>query len=236
MECQAKGNSMSDINEGRIVRFIPGNPSKAVIEVALPDIEHVTKRQYERVLVEFVDNRRLTDDQRKKAWAILGEIADWQGDLPESIHRLMKLKFKVEMLKSLANEIFSLSNCDMTTAREYISYLIDFMITWGVPSKVPLYELCEDIQRYVYTCAVNKRCAVCGVKADLHHHERVGMGRDRREINHIGMQCVPLCQAHHMEVDQIGDPAFYAKYHIETVPIDAKIAKVYKLNTKEKTA
>jgi hypothetical protein len=236
MECQAKGNSMSDINEGRIVRFIPGNPSKAVIEVALPDIEHVTKRQYERVLVEFVDNRRLTDDQRKKAWAILGEIADWQGDLPESIHRLMKLKFKVEMLKSLANEIFSLSNCDMTTAREYISYLIDFMITWGVPSKVPLYELCEDIQRYVYTCAINKRCAVCGVKAEIHHTPAIGRGFDRNKVNHIGMTALPLCREHHMEIHAKPEHEFFDKYHLESVVIDTKIAKVYKLNTKEKTA
>jgi hypothetical protein len=227
---------MSDINEGRIVKFIPGNPSKAVIEVDLPDIEHVTKRQYERVLVEFVDNRRLNDEQRKKAWAIINEISEWQGDLPDAVHWLMKIEFKVKHLKSLANEIFSLHDCDMTTAREYISYLIDFMITWGVPSKVPLAELCEDIQRYVYTCAINKRCAVCGKKADLHHHDRVGMGRDRKDINHLGMQCISLCRAHHGEVDLMGDPEFYAKYHLETVQIDAKIAKVYKLNTKEKSA
>ena len=220
---------MSDIRTGEIIKFLPGQPPYALVKVQLPDVEHVTHREYENVLVEFVDNRRLTDEQRKKAWACIGEIAAWQGDLPAATHWLMKIEFKVEHLQSVAEKMFSLGNCDMTTAREYISFLIDFMIRWGVPSKRPLYELCDDIKRYVYTCALHKRCAVCGKKGELHHHDRVGMGRDRTEINHLGLRCIPLCRTHHREVDQIGDPAFYGKYHLETVVIDKKIARVYKL-------
>lgn len=36
-----------------------------------------------------------------------------------------------------------------------------------------------------------RKCAVCGRRAELHHVDRVGMGRDRREICHIGMQALP---------------------------------------------
>ena len=35
-----------------------------------------------------------------------------------------------------------------------------------------------------------------------------------------------------MEIDQIGDEALCARYHVEPVKIDARIVKTYKLHTK----
>lgn len=226
---------MSDIVEGRIIEW--REDGRVLIEAALPNLDRALKREYGRVLVELIDNRRLTDEQRKKAWACIGEIADWQGDQPPAVHWLMKLDFKVSQLKTLRRKVFSLSDCDMTTAREYITYLIDFMVRWGVPSKIPLYELCDDIQRYVYSCLINKRCAVCGKKSDLHHVDKVGMGRDRHDTCHIGMLALPLCRDHHTigkdNIHQMTDQAFMEKYHIEPVEIDKEIAKVYKLGKKQ---
>ncbi len=72
---------------------------------------------------------------------------------------------------------------------------------------------------------IHKKCAVCGRKAELHHVDRVGMGRDRREICHIGMQALPLCREHHQEAHQHGDKALLEKYHLATVAIDERIAK-----------
>jgi hypothetical protein len=80
---------------------------------------------------------------------------------------------------------------------------------------------------------MNKKCAVCGKKTELHHVDAVGMGRNRREIDHIGMRCLPLCRDHHDEAHRIGETAFQEKYHLVPIEIDQKIAKKYGLKGAE---
>jgi hypothetical protein len=80
---------------------------------------------------------------------------------------------------------------------------------------------------------MNKKCAVCGKKTELHHVDHVGMGYNRNEICHIGMRCLPLCREHHMEAHSIGQTAFDAKYHLEPIAIDEKIAQKYRLRGTE---
>lgn len=198
------------------------------------DIEHMTLRKYSEVQIGLPDGRTISPEQRKKAYALIGEISDWVGDFPEYIKRLMKMEFVVNRLQSLEKELFSLSNCDITTAREFITYLIDFMIEHDIPSKIPLYEQCEDIYRYVYSCALKKRCAISGRRAELHHVDTVGMGRDRDDIIHIGMRVLPLSREYHTLAHTKGNDWLLNEYHLEPITVDKQIAKVYKLNTKEK--
>lgn len=140
--------------------------------------------------VELVDERHISADQRKKAYVLISYIAAWWGYTPlECMKEMLKLMFIGEA-KTLRRS-FSLSDCDMTTARLFITYLIDFCILHGVDVGEPLYQLSEDIPRYVWACLMNKRCAVCGRKAELHHVDAVGMGRNRKEICHIGMRALP---------------------------------------------
>jgi len=142
------------------------------------------------------------------------------------------MQFVLERLQSIERKMFSLSDVDMTTARMFISFLIEFIITHGVPSKVPLWELAEDSGEYVYMVLINKKCCVCGREAVLHHCEggRIGMGNDRKEVNHIGRPALPLCAAHHDECHH-GEIDFLEKYHLEPVKIDERIAKVYQLRS-----
>lgn len=158
-----------------------------------------------------------------------GLIAEWSGDYLDSVKDATKHDFVRDHLQGLRKELFSLSNCDMTTAREYISYLIELVLTYDVPTHVPLIELCEDIQRYVYACLMRKKCAVCGKPCDLHHVDRVGMGSDRKQIDHIGLRCLPLCRDHHNEAHDHGDDELLVKYHLEPIKIDDKIARMYNL-------
>lgn len=181
--------------------------------------------------VELVDKRHISADQRKKAYVLISYIAAWWGYTPlECMKEMLKLMFigEAETLR----RSFSLSDCDMTTARLFITYLIDFCLLHGVDVGEPLYQLSEDIPRYVWACLMNKRCAVCGRKAELHHVDAVGMGRNRKEICHIGMRALPLCREHHTEIHRIGQGDFLKRYILEPVRIDERIAKVYRLNTK----
>lgn len=198
------------------------------------DIERMTLRKYSKVQIGLPDGRTISPEQRKKAHALINEIAEWMGEIPEYVKRLVKMEFIVNSLQSLEKELFSLSDCDVTTAREFITYLIDFMIEHDIPSKIPLYEQCEDIYRYVYSCALKKRCAISGRRAELHHVDAVGMGRDRDDIIHIGMRVLPLSREYHTLAHTKGNDWLLNEYHLEPITVDKQIAKVYKLNTKEK--
>ena len=196
------------------------------------NIHRMCVRQYDSIQVGLPDARTITPQQRRKAFALVGEIAEYTGYTREQAHLTLKHGFINNHLEALQKELFSLSDCDVTTAREYISYLIEFCLKFDVPTHQPLAELCADLERYIYACLLCKKCCVCGKRAELHHVDRIGMGNDRTKVTHIGRRCLPLCREHHIEVDQIGDDALCARYHVEPVKIDAEIAKTYRLGGK----
>ena len=196
-----------------------------VVQTTRPDIPNLS----DDVTVLWHDSRHISDEQRRKAWALMTEIAVYQGQCKEETYNEQKTIFSIKHLDILQDGLFTLSKATMTMARAFIQMLIDTILEYGIPTKEPLYGLCDDISRYVYACLMNKKCAVCGQKTELHHVDHVGMGRNRREIDHIGMRALPLCREHHDEAHQIGEGAFQAKYHLEPVAIDEKIAKRYNL-------
>lgn len=215
---------------GHIVKETDGG---AMVYVPYPAGQRKPKVCHESVGVEFVDKRRISAKQRRKAYVLISYIAAWWGYTPvEAMKEMLKLMFVGEA--ETLRRTFSLSDCDMTTARLFISYLIDFCLLHGVDVGEPLYQLAEDIPRYVWACLMNKRCAVCGRNADLHHCDVVGMGRDRTAICHIGMRALPLCREHHTEIHSVGQEDFLKRYFLEPVKIDERIAKVYRLNTKHR--
>lgn len=210
-----------------------------VIQTTRPPADNLS----DRVTVLWQDSRQISPEQRRKTWALIGEIAAFGGYLSagdkEQLNADMKRMFLVKRadeLTAAAIQRFSLSDVDMTTARLYITFLIDFCIEHGVPTRQPLWELADDIEQYVYQCSVNQVCAVCRRHAGVHHVDAVGMGRNREEINHIGMLHLPLCwgvDGHHQEAHRIGDPAFLEKYHLVAIPIDERIAKIHNLKGEE---
>lgn len=213
-------------------RIVEAGPGYIVIRAPYDNAQRMIRREYEEVQIGLVDGRRITPEQRRKAFALVGEIAAYTGYERDEAHLTLKHEFISKHLDQLQKELFSLSDCDVTTAKEYISYLIDFCLTFDVPTKVPLTELCDDVERYVYACLIHKKCCVCGRKAELHHVDRVGMGNNRNEIVHEGRRCLPLCREHHTEVDHLGDVRLCERYHVTPVKIDERIIKTYRLRTK----
>ena len=199
-----------------------------VIQTTRPPLDNLS----DDVMVIWQDNRHITPEQRRKAWALMTEIAAFQGQDKEDTYAEQRSAFTLKHLETLQDGLFHLSTATVTTARAFITMLVEIIIEYGIPTKEPLYGLCDDLQRYVYACAMNKKCAVCGKKAELHHVDRVGMGRNRREIDHIGMRYLPLCggiNGHHEEDHIIGEKAFQEKYHLEPGIVDERIAKKYGL-------
>ena len=180
-------------------------------------------------LIVLKDSRTITAEQRKKAYALLGEIADYMGEMPEYTKRLFKLKFIHDELKGIADDVFSLSNCDVTIAHDFITYLIDFIIAHEIPTKVPLAELCEDVEKFVYSCAMKKICCVCGKKAELHHYDAIGSRYDRDKPVHEGLRALPLCREHHIRAHGISKETFLEEYHLQPITIDKSICKKWRL-------
>lgn len=207
----------------------------ATIKATLPNLMHALDRKYDDVEIILPDGRRITPKQRRKCYALLGEIAEYVDGLRsaetiEDTKQLMKWEFILERMESQERRLFSLSNCDETTARNFIDYLIEFIIKNDVPSSVSLIENCEDINAYIYACLVNKKCCVCGKYADLHHCEgsRIGQGNDRDEVHHLGREVLPLCREHHT-ICHNDEKGFIDKYHLVKIKLDEKLCKVYKL-------
>ena len=185
-------------------------------------IDHKAKT----VEVRLDDGRTITAEQRRKIYATMRDIAEWCGDMPEAI----KAYFKWSFCGDEEHEEFSLSDVDRETASEFLTYLIDFCIQNGVPCSDPLWDRCEDINRYMYACVMTRTCCITGKKnAQIHHYDRVGM-RSRDNICHVGMRVVPLSADLHTMVHYSGgEDEFYKQHHIEPIELTEKMCEYLKL-------
>lgn len=203
-----------------------------LISAHYTDYEKLAKRGYKTVDIGLNDSREISPDQRAKAYALMHDIAEWSGDLPDYVKRLMKIDFLTHHMQTITADMFSLSNCDMTLAREFITFLIDFCLEHDVPLGQPILQVCDDIEKAVYACLKRKKCIICGDKADLHHVDAVGMGRDRKDILQLGMRVLPLCRKHHTEAHTRGVVWLLNDMHLIPYVLDREIGKIYGLTKK----
>ncbi|MBR1708814.1 MAG: DUF968 domain-containing protein [Clostridia bacterium] len=220
-----------EIVDGKIISV---DPRGITIFAPYTNIQRLCLRKYDKVQVGLADGRRISPAQRRKAYALIGEIADWAGYSVEDAKKVLKDGFK-QQTDGLKLVDFSLARTDMTTAREFITYLIDLIIKLDIPTKMHIIQYVEETDKYVYSCLLHKRCAICGRSpCDLHHVKRVGMGSNRRKIGHEGMLVMPLCREHHMECHAMAQAEFDARYHITGYYADDKICQVYGLKRGER--
>lgn len=170
------------------------------------------------------DGRTITVDQRKKIYATIRDISSFIGDDPEYLKEFLKYDY----CATTGEEHFSLSNCSITTARDFISHIIDFILKWDIPLTDEALNRTEDIDRYLYGCIKYRRCCITGrSNADIHHCEgsRVGMGRNRKKINHKGLKLMALSREWHTKVHQEGEDETFERYKIYGIAIDGETLK-----------
>lgn len=190
----------------------------------------IIHRQIKEANVQLIDSRPLSSEQRRMCYALIRAISDWSGADDQSIKELFKLRFLAENVEELGETIFSLSDAPMSLVAAFQRYLVKFIIENDVPVKRPLIDYVDDIQDYTYNCLIHKKCCVCGKKAELHHIDRVGMGRNREEVIHEGMEAISLCRLHHDEIHTVGNDEFMQKYHLQGgIELDKTLCKIYKL-------
>lgn len=224
------------INEhtlGRIVDIDEGGT--ATIKAVLPNIFHACDRKYDSVEIILPDGRRISPEQRRKCYALIGEIAEYvdgvrNAETIEDTKNMVKWEFILHRMESQERQLFSLSNCDVTTARNFIDYLVWFCVKNDIPMRISPLEYCEDIAKYIIACLHSRKCVVCGKPADIHHcdGDRIGIGNNRDEVHHLGRKVLPLCRGHHDEAHH-DEKGFINKYHLQTITLDKDLCKKLKL-------
>lgn len=225
-----------DVVEGRIVGY-DERRKEALVRVPYDDWYTMIKRGYKKCLVQMVDARPLSDEQRRMCYALLREIGDYTGMGTDPAKEYMKLKFLLEDLDQTAEKIFSLSNAPMSLVCAFQRFLIHFILDWDIPCRFSLLNYVDDVGDYIYHCLIVKKCCICGTPANLHHVDRVGMGRDRNDICHEGLEALPLCPVHHEEAHTMPDRDFFARYHLDGgIVLDKTLCRIWKLKARRKNA
>lgn len=220
--------------------LLESDENKRLVVFQLDDelsIETISKRSKNNQItaqIEFDDSRKISSKQRGKIYALIGEIGAWSGHHEVFDKELIKEQMKWTFMAETGADHFSLSNVDMTTARHFITWIIEFCITNGVPLSKRGYEYAEDIKRYVYYCLKNRICCITGAQEKVHIHHvtgsKVGLGRDRNKINHTNLELLPLRADLHQTFHQQGDKDMLEAYHLVPVKADKELLKELKLN------
>lgn len=171
--------------------------------------------------IKVLDKRHISDQQRKFIFALCNDIGYYTGDDTEYIRLLMQ-QYNANVR---GIEVESLSSCNMAYANGLIDTIINFCIDREIPFSKKLLEENQYnfTARQTYSMALKRVCAVCGRRADIHHVDAVGMGRNRQKISHVGMRALPLCREHHTECETMGDDLFIQRYHLAPFEIDKKM-------------
>lgn len=221
-----------DTVKGRIVGY-DERTQELLIRAHYDDWYTMTKRGYRECLVQPLDARPLSDRQRKMCYALLREISDYTGQDVHSAKEYLKLRFLADDFGETADRIFSLANAPMSLVCAFQRYLVRFVVEYDIPCRVPLLEYVDDVPDYIYACLIAKKCCITGRPADLHHIDRVGIGRDRDDIIHEGMEVLPLCREMHQEAHTMSDREFFEKYHLPGgVVMDKTLCRIYKVKAK----
>lgn len=181
--------------------------------VSVPDLKLGDMLQRKRICnaeIRFDDGRHISAEQRKKAYATIRDISDWTGYLPEEMKEILKYQ---HMMRT-GDAYFSLSNCSMDTAREFINTILEFALENGIPLSDNAIERTDDIGRYLYYCLLHKKCAICGKDGEIHHEDAIGMGNDRTKVDDSSYKKICLCREHHTLAHSLGVIRFREMYKV----------------------
>ncbi|MCP9357971.1 hypothetical protein KBX49_07650 [Liquorilactobacillus satsumensis] len=206
------------------------------VQIELDDILDLSKvnrlADGKKPTVELLvpDNRRISPDQRKKIWALLNDMCDYTGDVPEEWEK--RFKFKTHL--DLGIKPFSLSDCSMTVANYMILEILDFMFQEDIPFKTKTWDSIPNYFPKQMLAIRQRQCVICGKHADIAHYQAVGSGRNRNKINHVGMHIMTLCREHHQIQHKLGIMTFCQEYHIRPIKVTEEIARQLKLGRIDK--
>lgn len=201
-----------------------------------PNLEHISTLNNGLVSnvpvhYEMIDPRQARPKQRALFFALIGDIHSWSGEPA----KWLKEYFYTEYTIKTAGDEISLANDTTNTvsdATKLIQEVIDFIFEFNVPINEAYPLLPKDENYFQYECIKHRQCLICGKYADIHHLEMddgnaVGMGVNRRKVDHSKRYLAALCRKHHEICHKYGTRKFCQKYKLTNlgIKVDAQTLK-----------
>ncbi|TWW13143.1 hypothetical protein LABALGNA3A7_09490 [Dellaglioa algida] len=166
----------------------------------------------------LIDKNMITSDQRKKVFALMGDIAGYTGYSVQETYEMMKVNY----MTFSGCQQFSLKTNHVS--RVFASKFIEFCIEWCFQNEIPFkyreYHLSADESRTLFIYTKYRMCWVCGKPhSDIAHVESVGAGSDRKSIDHRNHHFMCLCREHHVEQHTVGIKTFMKNHHLIPIKI-----------------
>lgn len=187
----------------------------------LERIQTMYSNDFSRVIahVDVIDPREFSKAQRRFYYALLNDIERYTGQPAEYSDMYFKRKYVIEHLHE-----FSFSDNSENT-KEHANNIVNTVIDFVLEEKIELKEAFKyiGVHDYWFYASIKKRqCCLCGKKGERAHVQAVGMGRNRKTIDHTKHAFMSLCHEHHKEQHNIGINHFIEKYHIIPVWLTKK--------------
>lgn len=179
--------------------------------------------------IEYIDPRRFSVKQRKLFFSLLNDIYKYTGQGVKELEEY----FYQEYYSATFGGVVDLHNSSGTTLSEVnllIEIVINFIFEWNIPVNEAANILPKNEAYFLYGCCKYRKCMECGLKADIHHVDALGMGSNRNKANHLKHHFMALCRRHHQEIERIGRKAFSDKYHLPVSGIKLDLPTLKKLN------
>ena len=163
------------------------------------------------------DPRCITVDQRKYIYALFGDMVEYTGEPIDYVKPYLKALFCLEM----GWDDFSLAYNKMTQydAGKFIEFIIEYFFKNQIPFKHEEFYVSSEHTRVLFIYLKYRRCFISGEKGEVAHYEAVGMGNNRRKIDHSKHRFMCLSHKYHMEQHQIGITKFCKLYHIKPIKL-----------------
>lgn len=178
------------------------------------------------VNVSVVDDRHITNQQRKFIFHLLADICEYSGEDAE--------KLRIYFMSSV-ERVLGINKGTLTAySVKEANLLIESIIEYGIINGFINVERCNEYdysfdERQIYAMTLQRVCCVCGRHhADIHHYDQIGTKGNRDKVSHIGMRVMPLCRKHHTEFHTIGKALFDKRYGITPCVVDDKMERFIK--------
>lgn len=183
-----------------------------------------------KIKLSIVDTRMITLDQQKLLYSLFREHSEWSGYTVEYSKQLLKRMYANE--RHIVSDM-SLSSENMTRerARDFIDYIIEYFFHEEIPFKFKDFaKYGSDSTRTLFILLKYRVCFVCGKRGEIHHVDTVGMGHNRRKIDHTKHRLLCLCRKHHTESHSMPQQTFIEKHHLVPIKLNEQQVKDFKIN------
>ncbi|RRD39268.1 hypothetical protein EII29_07625 [Leptotrichia sp. OH3620_COT-345] len=208
------------------------------VEKVYPGLKQEIEEYFNNLPIKVLPIKKLSAAQNGLIHVLLKQFGDELGYTLIEIKEVMKEQFSI----STDQLNFSTSCCDMETANEFISFIIEQALDLGINLYIlgkqdkryrHILEIDKMTERYIIACLRKRTCCICGKKhdeyntVDLEHYDNVNTIGGYEFDDGLQTRFMTLCREHHSERHSISEKDFENKWYLSGVWLNPQL--VYEL-------